>query len=193
MGHRWRASIAWALIGGTALAGCEPAMTNPAWPATERRAPASAVYVLWRWRPVPPATDGATTQLLVPATTRPTGNVTSPRRRTERAMEVVEVTIAKGQPIGFRRRPDGLLVAVAGPTTRPLAPGHYCWHLLPGNPVLDDAPGGRAGVDLGPFVLVGVVVLAIGGVVAAVAAIDHYDHHAHLAKAISDQLNDDGN
>ena len=95
------------------------------------------------------------------------------------------VYVHHGQPVGFRRRPVGQLVAAAGPTTRPLAGGHYCWHVLavqrrPG------APRPRYAVDPSVTAVVGVglVVVAVAGVVAAIWAIDHNDRHAHLVKTI---------
>ncbi len=193
MRHGRRGAVAWGLTAVTAAAGCGPALSNPhdhggamvdeyrpARRPVERPAPASAEYVLWQWQPVPVVTSPpppAEAELLGPAT-RPAGDGV----RWVPVLQRVHVYVHHGQPVGFRRRPDGQLVAVAGPTTRPLTAGHYCWHMLAsdrrGRPSSD--AGGRVAAVAG----VGLVVVAVAGVVAAIWAIDHNDRHAHLGKTI---------
>jgi hypothetical protein len=38
---------------------------------------------------------------------------------------------AKGEPVGFRREPDGSLVAVVGKETKPIPEGRYVWKYKP--------------------------------------------------------------
>ena len=97
------------------------------------------------------------------------------------AVQVERVYVHRGQLVGFRRRANGQLVAVAGATTRPLVVGErYCWHRRTGEP----RPASHA--DLGPLLVPAVVVLAVAGVVAGLIAIDHNDRHAHLGNGTLD-------
>jgi hypothetical protein len=41
------------------------------------------------------------------------------------------VDVAKGEAVGFRREPDGSLVAVAGKETTPIPEGRYVWQYTP--------------------------------------------------------------
>ena len=187
--------------------GCGPALRNPhdhgggmvdeyrpAWKPVEHAAPGSGVYVLWRWQAVPavvPTVPPSTELLAAAATTRPAARP-SPRRRWERAIELEQVFVRRGQPVGFRRRPDGLLVGVAGPTTRPLDPGHYCWHLLPGNPTIEGQThyAGSSGSGVRDVFVVGGIVAAVAGAWEALTAIDHNDGHAHVRHNVVDTLLD---
>lgn len=46
---------------------------------------------------------------------------------------IVEHRAVKGEQLGFRRQPDGSVVAVAPGYTFPLAPGSYSWEVVPGS------------------------------------------------------------
>ncbi len=196
-----RAAMAWSLAAAVAMAGCGSSVPanphdhgggmvdeyRPLGRPVVRPAPGSAEYVLWRWQAVPAVVPAG--ELLRPAT-GPTSRPAGPARWVP-AVQVVHIYVHHGQPVGFRRRPDGLLVAVAGPTTRALPPGRYCWHLLPGRPAVDYGDDGHATAGL---LVVGAVVAAVVGVIALPFVIDHVDHHAHLVKSIGRGLDavDDG-
>ena len=181
----WRGPMIAALSIGVVGLGCEPSIRNPhdhgggmvdeyrpAWGPVERPAPGTAVYVLWDWRTSPTSRPA----------TRPAAR---PSRR--RAVEVEQVLVHRGQLVGFRRD-GGQLLAVAGTDVRPLPAGHYCWHLRPGNPMLRESHDAAVNDAVRTGFGIGLVVVAVAGVIAAVLAIDHNDRHAHLAKTIGEVL-----
>ncbi len=197
MGPGKRCITAWVSVAAITAGGCRPSVPTPhdhggnlvdeyrpAGRPIERPAYATAVYALWEWEPLPPPPTVPPAELLRPAS-RP-ASPPAGRRWRERAVEVGRATVLVGEPVGFRRRPDGQLIAVAGPTTRPLPAGHYCWHLLPGNPTFAAGRGSRTGGPVDGRVLgVGlIVVFAVVGLIALPFAIDHYDHHAHLVRTV---------
>jgi hypothetical protein len=148
---------------------------RPAGQPVERRAPESTVVTLWRWDPTSR-----------PASSQPTAVRAGRQPPRERPVEVDQVFVRHGEPVGFRRRPDGQLIAVAGPTTRALPAGHYSWGVRPGG---DPAVGVHVNRHLEEIIAVGVVVLAVAGTVAAILAIDHNDRHARLATTIVNGIN----
>ena len=82
--------------------------------ATEKIAPDSQVFVLWRWTPVAP--------VAIQPTTRPARQF---------PVEVEQVYASRGSPVGFRRS-NGELLAVAGATTKTLDEAYYTWRTLLG-------------------------------------------------------------
>lgn len=192
---RFRASAVAALVVGTFATGCEMrnphdhggAMVDevrPEWQPKLDRAPYSAEYVLYGWQPIAPTTRPGTAAA---ATTRPGRVAQASRGRLpwEHAAEVERAFVPRGHPIGFRRQ-NGQLLAVADRDVRPLPAGHYCWHLLPGNPVADgqSATPGAAFWDgartAGVVLVVGALVVAVGWLVY------HEAHHGRFLDDASD-------
>ena len=169
-----RSAIALGTVVAMVSAGCQPVMSNgpdddqevvsefhPAGPRAQWPARDSGEYVLWRWMP----------------TTAPAGGMAA---AVSPPVREVRTYVHRGEPIGFRRRPDGLVVAVAGPTTRAVVAGtRYGWHRVP-RPASELDPGVR------DVLVVGAVVAVVAGVVVALIAIDHNDPDAHLGRAAGD-------
>jgi hypothetical protein len=83
-----------------------------------KKAPDAQVYVLWRSCPVVPVEGG---DAVGP-------NYTVGRQH---QVEVVQVYMPRGAPVGFRRQ-NGQLLAVGGGTIKPLEDASYAWKTLPG-------------------------------------------------------------
>jgi hypothetical protein len=132
---------------------------------TTRKAPNSQVFILWRWQPIAP--------LGVDASTQPTG--VKPRPPKQFQVEVEQVYLPRGAPLGFRKS-DGQLLAVSGPTTLDLSDAHYVWMT---GPVSNDQRVNRsqrvnqAVVTVGTIIVIGVVIFALGYFI-------HADRHSLL-------------
>jgi hypothetical protein len=151
----FRITMVMMLIAGIIAGGCQSGSPvtiteyRPKSLAIEKPAPSSDVVVLWQWMPVVPATGGDTTT----PSSRP---VIAPQH----PVEVIQIFAERGSPVGFRRR-NGHLIAIAGPTTRPLAEAHYEWKTM-------RAPPDQAKVDFAAAanaVLITVAVVAIVGLI----------------------------
>jgi hypothetical protein len=117
--RRIHSSLVVVLIAGVIAGGCQsnslPGIVAEHYVSAapvETKAADAGVFVLWRWIPAAPAAGDDASPTAKPAGDRP--------------VEIREVYADQGSPVGFRRS-DGLLSAVAGPTTLPLEEAHYAW------------------------------------------------------------------
>jgi hypothetical protein len=109
------------LIVGIITTGCERTINvadyRPGQQPTIAKAPDSEVFVLWRWTPTQPPTNG---------------KPPAPHRVARQfPVEVVEAFAERGEAVGFYRR-DGRLLAIAGGVERPVDEAHYVWRVQPG-------------------------------------------------------------
>jgi hypothetical protein len=129
---RHRKSLVALLIAGLIISGCHTPSTTTVSEyrprlqrVNETQTPSAGVFQLVRWTPVAPL-NSATTQPV--ATAKPAKQI---------PIEVEQVYMSRGQPLGFRRE-GGQLIAVSAISTVHLEDAHYEWRTLP-----------RRGNDLG--------------------------------------------
>ncbi len=171
-----RIGIVVLLVAGIVTAGCRQSSPDtrwgskvvefrPDWKPEEKKAPYSAVYVLWAWEPIRRPTTGPASR----------SAKLLPGQPWERPHEVQQTYVEHGGSIGFRKE-HGQLIGIIGPTTMPLTQAHYTWRMLPGDPNNEAVDRANAVTVIVRTVLTATLVVVF---VAVVAWAVHEDRH-HL-------------